>query len=262
MARARPPRRRRRPIDESGSGRMTTHAGLPPMAGERVLPTLNPDGTRRWIHPRLFAGRFFRRRRAVAWMLMALFTVVAFLSLNSTTFLPTDSMLLMLLLVGIFLAIFLLTAVYGRVWCGWACPQTVYMEFLYRPIERLIEGGSGAPGRLGRHPLHPRRLLKYAVFGALSVFLGHTFLAYFVGVSALAHWVMGSPAEHPIAFLVMAATTVLMLLDFGWMREQVCMVACPYGRLQSVLLDRRSLIVGYDARRGEPRGKLGRRGPA
>jgi cytochrome c oxidase accessory protein FixG len=243
---------------------MTTHAGLPARAAERVLPTLNPDGTRRWIQPRLFAGRFFRRRRALAWTLMALFTAIPYLTMNGkplvlldvvqrrftlfgTTFLPTDSMLLMLLLVGIFLAIFLLTAVYGRVWCGWACPQTVYMEFLYRPIERL---------------LHRRRLLKYAVFGALSMFLGHTFLAYFVGVSALAHWVTRSPADHPIAFLVMAATTVLMLLDFGWMREQVCMVACPYGRLQSVLLDRRSLIVGYDARRGEPRGKPGRRGLA
>jgi len=258
---------------------MTSHAGLPAEATERVLPTLNRDGTRRWIRPRLFAGRFFRRRRALAWTLMALFTAIPYLTLNGkplvlldvvqrrftlfgATFLPTDSMLLMLLLVGIFLAIFLLTAVYGRVWCGWACPQTVYMEFLYRPIERLIEGGSGGQARLDRHPLHPRRLLKYAVFGALSMFLGHTFLAYFVGVSALARWVTGSPAEHPIAFLVMAATTVLMLLDFGWMREQVCMVACPYGRLQSVLLDRRSLIVGYDARRGEPRAKLGHRGLA
>jgi cytochrome c oxidase accessory protein FixG len=165
----------------------------------------------------------------------------------------------MLLLVGIFLAIFLLTATYGRVWCGWACPQTVYMEFLYRPVERLIEGGPSAQERLDRHPLHPRRLAKYAVFGGLSMFLAHTFLAYFVGVGALARWVTRSPFEHPIAFLVMAGTTALMLLDFGWFREQVCMVACPYGRLQSVLLDRRSLIVGYDYRRGEPRGKPGRR---
>ncbi len=94
------------------------------------------------------------------------------------------------------------------------------------------------------------------------MFLAHTFLAYFVGVRALAHWVTRSPFEHPVAFLVMAGTTALMLLDFGWFREQVCMVACPYGRFQSVLLDRRSLIVGYDHRRGEPRGKLGRQGLA
>jgi len=250
---------------------------LPAEAKERVLPTLNPDGTRRWLRPKLFPGRFLRRRRALAWGLIALFTAIPYLRMNGkplilldvihrqftlfgATFLPTDSVLLMLLLVGIFLGIFLLTATYGRVWCGWACPQTVYMEFLYRPIERLIEGAPSAQERLDRHRLHPRRLLKYAAFGALSMFLAHTFLAYFVGVSALARWVTRSPFDHPVAFLVMAGTTALMLLDFGWFREQVCMVACPYGRFQSVLLDRRSLIVGYDHRRGEPRGKLGRRG--
>jgi cytochrome c oxidase accessory protein FixG len=250
---------------------------FPLQAEGRVLPTLNPDGTRRWLRPRLFPGRFFKRRRAVAWVLLALFTVIPYLSVNGrplilldvvhreftlfgATFLPTDSVLLMLLLVGLFLAIFLITAVHGRVWCGWACPQTVYMEFLYRPIERLVEGGTREQERLDLSRFHPRRLIKYAVFIALSMFLAHTFLAYFVGVSELARWVQRSPFEHPIAFLVMAATTALMLLDFGIMREQVCMVACPYGRLQSVLLDRRSLIVGYDRRRGEPRSRLVRSG--
>jgi cytochrome c oxidase accessory protein FixG len=99
------------------------------------------------------------------------------------------------------------------------------------------------------------------VFVVVSMVLAHTFLAYFVGVERLAHWVTGSPFDHPVAFLVMAATTLLILLDFGWFREQVCLVACPYGRFQSVLLDRRSLIVGYDPRRGEPRGAF-RRGVA
>jgi len=250
-------------------------AAAPPPARERVLPTLNPDGSRRWIQPKLFPGRFWRHRRWTAWGLMALFTLIPYASFRGkplvlldvvhreftivgTTFLPTDSMFLMLLLVGIFLAIFLLTAVYGRVWCGWACPQTVYMEFLYRPIERLIEGGPGARALRDRGALSPRRLAKYAVFGLLSMYLAHTFLAYFVGVRALARWITRSPLEHPAAFLVMAGTTALMLVDFGWLREQVCMVACPYGRFQSVLLDRRSLIVGYDQRRGEPRGKPGR----
>jgi cytochrome c oxidase accessory protein FixG len=241
-----------------------------------VLPTLNLDGTRRWMRPKLFEGRFLRRRRALAWMLIGLFTVIPYLRMGGkpviqldvvnrhfvlfgATFLPTDTMLLMLLLVGLFLGIFLVTAVYGRVWCGWACPQTVYMEFLYRPIERLIEGGPRAQRDLDGRPFAPRRLLKHVVFGALSMFLAHTFLAYFVGIEALRHWITRSPFEHPGAFLVMAGTTVLMFLDFGWFREQVCMVACPYGRLQSVLLDRRSLIVGYDYRRGEPRGHLARR---
>jgi cytochrome c oxidase accessory protein FixG len=249
----------------------------PPSATkQRVLSTLNLDGTRRWMRPKLFEGRFLRRRRALAWALIGLFTVLPYLRMGGkpvilldvvnrrfilfgATFLPTDTVLLMLLLVGLFIGIFLLTAIYGRVWCGWACPQTVYMEFLYRPIERLIEGGPRAQRDLDGRRLAARRLLKYAVFGALAMFLAHIFLAYFVGVEALRHWITRSPFEHPAAFLVMAGTTALMFLDFGWFREQVCVVACPYGRFQSVLLDRRSLIVGYDVRRGEPRGHLGRR---
>jgi cytochrome c oxidase accessory protein FixG len=246
---------------------------LPSASRERVLPTLNLDGTRRWLRPKLFEGRFLRRRRALAWALIGLFTVLPYLRMGGkpvilldvvnrrfilfgATFLPTDTMLLMLLLVGLFIGIFLLTAIYGRVWCGWACPQTVYMEFLYRPIERLIEGGPRAQRDLDGRRLAPRRLVKYAVFGALSMFLAHTFLAYFVGVEALRLWITRSPFEHPAAFLVMAGTTALMFLDFGWFREQVCVVACPYGRFQSVLLDRHSLIVGYDFRRGEPRGRF------
>jgi cytochrome c oxidase accessory protein FixG len=96
-------------------------------------------------------------------------------------------------------------------------------------------------------------VLKLVVFLVVSAALAHTFLAYFVGVDALTAWITGSPADHPAAFALMLGTTVLMFLDFAWFREQTCIVACPYGRLQSVLLDRQSLIVGYDARRGEPR---------
>jgi cytochrome c oxidase accessory protein FixG len=249
---------------------MPAAARPPRQAEERVLPTLNRDGTRRWLRPRVSRGRFLRRRRALAWTLIAVFTLIPYLSMRGkplvlldvphrqfilfgVTFLPTDTGFLMLLLVGLFLGIFWLTAVYGRVWCGWACPQTVYMEFLYRPVERLI--ARGAPGRTeaaGRR-WSSRRALTQLVFLALSMFLAHTFLAYFVGVENLRRWITRSPAEHPVAFLVMATTTALMYLDFAWFREQVCVVACPYGRLQSVLLDRRSLIVGYDQRRGEPR---------
>lgn len=180
-----------------------------------------------------------------------------------TTFLPTDTLLLMLLLFSIVITIFLLTALFGRVWCGWACPQTVYMEFLFRPIERLCEGGrSGSLGldKARRH-FHPRRLLKYAIYGVLALFLAHTFLAYFVGTEALAQWVRRSPVEHPTSFLVMAGTALAVFANFTYFREQTCLVACPYGRMQSVLLDRQSLIVAYDPGRGEPRMK-GRERPA
>ena len=162
----------------------------------------------------------------------------------------------MLLLVSLGIGIFLLTALFGRVWCGWGCPQTVYMEFLFRPVERLIEGGRSGTLALDAQPgFKPRRLLKYVAFLGLSVFLAHTFLAYFVGIEQLVQWVQLSPFEHPTAFFVMAGTAAAIMFDFTYFREQTCLVACPYGRLQSVLLDRQSLIVGYDGRRGEPRSK-------
>ena len=171
------------------------------------------------------------------------------------TFLPTDTFLLMLLLFSIFVGIFLVTAIWGRVWCGWGCPQTVYMEFVYRPLEVLIEGGRSRQIKTDKTGVSGRRMIKHFVFFIVSAFLANTFLAYFVGWDRLLGWMTSSPSQHPIAFGVMIGTTVLMFGDFGWFREQTCIVACPYGRFQSVLLDRQSLIVGYDEQRGEPRGK-------
>ncbi len=245
-----------------------------PSAPARVLATLNADGSRRWIRPRPSPGRFLRWRRAAAVALVLVFLLVPYLrmggrplalldlprrefTLFGTVFLATDMLLLMLLLVGAVFTVFLLTALAGRVWCGWACPQTVYMEFLFRPLERLVEGGPRGSQQLDRAggALHPRRLLKHAAYAGLALVLAHTFLAYFVPVGELAQWVRRSPVDHPTSFLVMLGTTALVFFDFAYFREQTCFVACPYGRFQSVLLDRRSLIVGYDARRGEPRMK-------
>ena len=249
-------------------------------ASEPVLSTLNADGTRRWIRPKLSPGGFWRKRRVTAYVLMVVFFLIPYLrmggkplvlldvprrqfSLFGTTFLPTDTLLFMLLLIGIAMAVLLVTALLGRVWCGWACPQTVYMEFLFRPLERWLEGGRGGSLAIDKAGgWKPKRLLTWAVYGVLSLFLAHTFLAYFVGIDQLVHWVRSSPAQHPTAFFVMALTAGAVLCDFAYFREQTCLVACPYGRLQSVLLDRRSLIVGYDARRGEPRALPGRNRPA
>ncbi len=249
---------------------MSEHS-QPVQAPERVLSTLNADGTRRWIRPRVAEGAWWGQRRTLAYVLMLVFFALPYLQINGkptilldlprreftlfgTTFLPTETLLFMLLMLSLGIAIFFITAIWGRVWCGWACPQTVYMEFLFRPLEYWIEGGPRGAKKLDRQGgLPPRRLLKLGIFVLLAMFLAHTFLAYFVGIDQLVHWVQGSPAKHPVAFFVMALTTVAIFLDFGWFREQTCLVACPYGRLQTVMFDRRTMMVGYDPKRGEPR---------
>lgn len=241
----------------------------------RVLPTLDADGGRRWIRPRLSKGRFLWARRAVGWFLMALFLVLPHLevggkqallidlparrlTLLGATFAPTDTVVLMLFLLSTFVTIFMVTALWGRVWCGWGCPQTVWLELLFRPLERLIEGSPQRQRILDREGPDARRVIKNVVFLILAFVLGNTFLAYFVGSDRLLQWMRGSPLEHPVAFTVMAVTTALVFFDFAWFREQTCLVACPYGRFQSVLLDRNTLVVGYDKVRGEPRGKPGK----
>jgi cytochrome c oxidase accessory protein FixG len=239
---------------------------------QKILSTLRSDGSRRWIHPRLSPGRWLNRRRLVGYGLIALFVTLPHLRIGGkppllldvvnreftffgTTLYPTDTFLLALLLLVVFLSVFFITALFGRLWCGWACPQTVYMELVFRPIERFFEG---APGHR-RKPGAWRKPAKFATFFLLAFLLANTFLAYFVGTDALRVWMTRSPLEHPISFAIVAAVTGLMLFDFGFFREQLCIVACPYGRMQSVMLDRDSLVVGYDPKRGEPRGKIKKR---
>lgn len=240
-------------------------------AQEHVLSTLEGDGSRRWLKPKLSKGKLLKSRRLVAYVLIAIFTLIPFIKIDrkplvllditarrftimTYTFLPTDTMLLAIFMVGILLSIFLFTALFGRIWCGWACPQTVYMEFLFRPVERFFDGTVGRGGPRKEVPAW-RTVAKYIVYFILCVYLANTFLAYFIGVERLGVWVTQSPLQHPVPFLVMAFVTFAMMVDFCFFREQMCLIACPYGRFQSVLLDRNSLIVAYDQKRGEPRGK-------
>lgn len=264
--------------DKSTESVPSSSAALPLLdAPEHVLSTLEGDGSRRWLYPRLSQGKWWNRRRYVAYFLIVFFVALPHLRVGGKpmilldiasrrfvfgghTFLPTDTLLLALLMVGVLVTIVLATAFAGRVWCGWGCPQTVYMEFLFRPIDRLFQGTAGKGGKPKRAVTGLPAALRFVVYLVLCAALAHTFLAYFVGTDTLAQWMRSSPLEHPTAFFVMGATTGLMLFDFLYFREQLCLIACPYGRFQSVMLDRQSLIVAYDPGRGEPR-KKGRHQP-
>ena len=259
-------------MGEVGAQEVTVASNTPFLQPEEnVLSTLKADGSRNWLKPKLSKGSLLTRRRIVAWVLIVIFTAVPFIKVGGKpfvlldivarrftifgfTFLPTDTMLLAIFMVGVLLSIVLFTALFGRVWCGWACPQTVYMEFLFRPVERFFDGTVGRGGARKDIPAW-RNAAKYVVYFLLCVYLANTFIAYFIGVDRLSQWVTQSPLAHPVPFLVMAFVTVAMMVDFCYFREQMCLIACPYGRFQSVLLDKDSLIVAYDSKRGDPRGK-------
>ncbi|QDT67937.1 Ubp3 associated protein Bre5 [Planctomycetes bacterium MalM25] len=247
---------------------------LPVLQAEgRVLSTLESDGSRRWLHPRLSRGPLWRRRRIVAYALVAVYTLLPFIKIGGRPaiqldiwnsrfalfgfeFRPTDLELLAVFGLMVFLGIFFATAVLGRVWCGWACPQTIYLEFVFRPIERLFTGTTGKGGKPKKEVAGWRIVAMYVTFLLICWHLANTFLAYFVGVDALNEWIWTQPPwKHPGAFALVAFVTGLMLFDFCYWREQLCIIGCPYGRFQSVMLDRSSLIVGYDPNRGEPRGR-------
>ena len=135
-----------------------------------------------------------------------------------------------------------MTALLGRVWCGWGCPQTVYLEFLYRPIERLWDGrGYATDGRAEVHPL--RAIGKYATYLAVSAFLAHTFLAYFVGVDRLYEWMQRSPLEHPTAFIVVLITTVLMMLDFAYFRDHFVLADFDGDGFDDILMPVRPNVI-------------------
>ncbi|RLS91270.1 MAG: 4Fe-4S binding protein [Planctomycetota bacterium] len=264
--------------DEASPATRVSPAGAPDrgplLAPEsRVLATLAADGTRRWIRPRLSPNVWWQRRRITAWTLMLLYSVIPWTTWGGmptvlldiverkavffgTVFRPTETLLFALASLAVFVVIFLLTAVLGRVWCGWACPQTVYMEFLYRPLERVFLGRAALNSKAIIAPW--RRVALGAAYVLVSAHLANTLLAWFVGAPRLSEWIFtSSPAAHPTAFAVFAVVTALMLLNFAFFREQTCSIMCPYGRLQSALIDRNSLVIGYDSRRGEPRGKAG-----
>ena len=238
--------------------------------------SLGTDGHRRRPYPADVKGRFVTARRIVYAALIALWAALpwipvgghpaVFLDIDARQFFlfglsfnAQDLWLLFFAVSGFGFALLFVTAVLGRVWCGWACPQTVFIEGLFRPIERAINGPRNVALRRAKEPFGWARLWRGAVTHGLYVvaalFVAHVFVAYFVSLPRLFAMVRQNPGAHAEAFAWMLATTALFYVAFGVFREQFCVVMCPYGRLQSVLLDDDALVVGYDERRGEPRGK-------
>jgi cytochrome c oxidase accessory protein FixG len=243
---------------------------------EEPASSLRKDGSRNWVHPADVKGRWTRLRRIGFVVLMSIYVVLPWIEINGhpavfldigdrqfylfgLTFNAQDAWLAFFLLTGIGFTLIVVTALLGRIWCGYACPQTVFLEGVFRRIERWIEGPRTV--RLRRNAAKMswdkfwRKALKHAVFVVVSAFLAHVFLSYFTSLSELFVMVRHAPTEHLEPFLWVSGITLALYLDFAFFREQLCLVVCPYGRLQSVLTDRGSAIVGYDKARGEPRGK-------
>ena len=243
---------------------------------EELLYSMSADGKRKFIHPTVRRGRFWKIRRAIAYLLFALFFALplipvgdfpaVFFNLSDGqshvfgfTFHPTDNLILAAFGLGVIVTVFFVGSTFGRMWCGFACPQTVYLEFLFRPIEAFLEGGPVKQKRLNAAPWGPRKLgikaAKWMVWAVVAVAMAMTFVAYFVGWGPLLGGLAARPAAMKAALFTIAVVTTLILFDFGWFRDQMCTVACPYGRLQNVMADADTILVAYDEKRGEPRAR-------
>lgn len=241
------------------------------------LSTTTTDGLRKWVYPILAPGRWWKRRRLFAWGLIAWLLVAPWLKVGGhqavffdlinrrihflgLTFWVNEFMVILFFILLVLSTIVMLTVILGRVFCGWACPITVFMEFVFRPIEIWLEGSGAKQKEFRSKPLSERLLpfvVKWVLFVAIAVILGNTFVAYLMGSHRMLDLIAEGPSAHFGPFMFMLISSGVILGQYGWFREQICLFVCPYGRLQSVMLDKDSLIVGYDKNRGEPRGKLG-----
>ncbi len=238
------------------------------------LSTTDAKGRRIFIYPADVRGFFRRKRTQVQSFLVILFLILPWIKINGQQALLLDlaqrrfeifglslrahnAPLLFFVFSSAAFGLFFATAVWGRVWCGWACPQTVFIDGVFRKIERWIEGPALERRRLDAAPLNLKKLLKKAakwmLYLVATLIVTHSFLAYFVGTEHLAKMIQRSPSENWGSFLFMLISSAVILFDFAWFREQFCTIVCPYGRFQSVLMDRGSMIVAYDVQRGEPR---------
>ncbi|MFY8020277.1 MAG: cytochrome c oxidase accessory protein CcoG, partial [Bacteroidia bacterium] len=246
------------------------------------LANVDRKGKRLWIFPKKPKGNFYNYRTWFSWFLMGLMFSGPFLKLNGKpllllnvlerkfiifgmVFWPQDLNLFALLMLTFVLFIILFTVVFGRVWCGWACPQTIFMEMLFRKIEYLIEGDANQQKKLAEADYDFNKIwrkgLKHLLFWLMSFIIANTFLAYIISLDELWLMVEDGPAAHLGKFMALALFTTVFYFVFARLRELVCIFICPYGRLQGLMLDKNSIVVAYDFVRGEPRGKVDKSDP-
>jgi cytochrome c oxidase accessory protein FixG len=246
------------------------------------LATVTAEGKRKWIYPKKPSGRFYNARTVFSIFLILFLVIVPFIKVNGHPFLlfdfvnrnfilfsipfgPHDFHLFALAIIALAIFIILFTVIFGRVFCGWACPQTVFMEMVFRKIEYFIEGDFKEQIKLKQAPWTSNKIfkktLKHVIFFAIAFFISNIFLSYIIGMDELKKIVTAPPSKHLAGFISMLAFSGTFYWIFSYFREQVCTLVCPYGRLQGVLLDQDSIVIAYDNVRGEPRGKLKKNEP-
>lgn len=241
------------------------------------VATISKEGKRNWIYPKKPSGRYYNRRTWLSVFLLILLFGGPFLKYNGhplmlfnvlerkfivfgVAFWPQDFHLFVLAMLTFIVFIILFTALFGRLWCGWACPQTIFMEMVFRKIEYWIEGDYQQQKSLNAEAPNPRKfrkkIIKNTLFFLISFLIANTFLAYLIGIDQLGDIVLDDPANHLGGLFSLLLFTAVFYGVYTRFREQACIVVCPYGRLQGVLLDKNSVVIAYDYKRGEPRGKL------
>ncbi|WP_339724346.1 cytochrome c oxidase accessory protein CcoG [Maribacter stanieri] len=236
------------------------------------IGTIKEDGKRAWVFPKKPSGKLYEYRKYVSYVLLAFLILSPFIKINGNQFLmfnvlerrfnifgfpfyPQDFHLFVIsMIIGVvFIALF--TVAFGRIFCGWMCPQTIFMEMVFRRIEFWIDGDRGAQIRLDRQEWNAekirKRTLKWFIFFIISFIIANVFLAYLIGSDRLIQYITDGPTQHVSTMVSLLIFTAVFYFVFAWFREQVCIIACPYGRMQGVLLDNKSIVVAYDHKRGE-----------
>lgn len=241
------------------------------------LATVTDDGKRKWVYPKKPSGRFHRARIVVSAILLLFLVLTPFIKVNGHPFMlfdflnrkfilfgvlfgPHDFHLLVIAMISLVVFVVLFTAVFGRIFCGWACPQTIFMEMVFRKIEYWIEGDAKDQRKLKAAPWTLskffKKSIKQIIFFAIAFFISNIFLSYIIGMDELLKIISDPPSQHLQGLFAITIFSGIFYFVFSNFREQACTIVCPYGRLQGVLLDRDSIVIAYDNVRGEPRKKF------